>query len=759
MGYRYKRTDPYFKVWRDRNVLSETDISLEEYQKWIPVMTARDIDYALLVLIDMGFPIPSWDTGSSLSDQVSLLEGRQPPTWLVLYIITHKVRTSSQAAHALPALVYSHFPSAPSHLQPSILVFTTLVLSIFRAMQPLPDIIRTFLCIPLPEPVLYFNLILVAIGRFTQSKEAADLVVPLLEAMRSRQIHLRASTYEILLADRFVTMQLTKHLRAQMLYEGYAPKASHLEAYLRVFAKDGAIHDAGRYLGAVRAQVQEDVSDGASTVASGPSAASSVHTAHTHFLGAFKGDRASAFDYLGRLLRTEQAHPHAHPESPLSSRRASIARTKKSPLNIYDWTTTLAAAARDKRTSSRQLIRLLQQVRNTTRTFRPTVATYTVVLRGLIYRKDLEGAETIWRQLREDGLPLDDKGLTVGLQVLTRIGKPHLAFILLELLAIKPGETVDIARRRSNNRPVAPDTMMLNEFMVSLLRIRRPDIVFKLWDHMETLYDVRPNAVTLDILLKSANVASKLDNTLRGLWAEFVSHNPFRHDQPELSDRDQIVDSITVALGDMDGGPVPYRSGMWRNAPAWRGARKVFQQVLLGNRPDMRRIASPANAVRKSRDSPTDSPMSEIAQGISSAWSSGVYKNTVVLVPPSPLYAGAEGIYPEIVLNDQTFFSYISLLGLHSQAAEIPLALAWMRALGVSPAQSTLAMALVFWGEVSLQAPLIESWAGGRASSEYEKLVQWIRDWVGDDRVPKDHHIGHWLRQVKKMRRPMDVNG
>jgi hypothetical protein len=50
-----------------------------------------------------------------------------------------------------------------------------------------------------------------------------------------------------LLNDRFVTLQLTKYLQARMIQEGFVPTASHLEAYLRVFTHNGAIHNTQKY--------------------------------------------------------------------------------------------------------------------------------------------------------------------------------------------------------------------------------------------------------------------------------------------------------------------------------------------------------------------------------------------------------------------------------------------------------------------------------------------------------------------------------
>jgi len=92
------------------------------------------------------------------------------------------------------------------------------------------------------------------------------------------------------------------------------------------------------------------------------------------------------------------------------------------------------------------------------------------------------------------------------------------------------------------------------------------------------------------------------------------------------------------------------------------------------------------------------------------------------------------------------------LLGAARAAGEIPLVLAWMRALGVVPRTRTLAYALVFWAEVSVGAPLLERLRGGRGG-EYVRLVRWMEEWVGVENVPDEAAVGEAMRRVDAMRR------
>ena len=117
-----------------------------------------------------------------------------------------------------------------------------------------------------------------------------------------------------------------------------------------------------------------------------------------------------------------------------------------------------------------------------------------------------------------------------------------------------------------------------------------------------------------------------------------------------------------------------------------------------------------------------------------------------------------KGLYPSVAYSsvdpsERAFASYIALLVSQSLASDIPLALAWMRALDVRPSRSTIALALVSWREVSASAPLLETWSRGSSSSDYTKLVDWVLDWVGEENMPSNEAIGKAVRRVSFLRR------
>ena len=721
-------------------ILQKANISSREFEHWVPVISQNDIALAVSKLTEIA-------TSSSPLERPLALNNPMP-SWVVLYLVGFKVRTPAHANGPLLDIVYSHLHNAPISIQGPLLILTLSNLARLNLLVPIRRIVHTFLNTTLLDPDRQFNLFLQALSSIPyRSVDSANNVVAILEAMEARQLKLQSATYDSLLNDRFVTLQLTKYLQVRMIREGFVPTASHMEAYLRVFANNGVIHDAQKYHEAIHS-IPAPVGQPGDE----PIHKSQIphYRANTILLGSHD-DRASAFSFLRTLLRPKPTIPFtketASTPLPLPQRREVRFLKKKS--DIFDHTAALYVAAKDLTTSTRRLVQLFVKL-----TLRPTIATHTVFIRGLLLRKEFTKAAIFWSKLLKTGLVIDQEALAAGLQTLTRNEKPHEAFLLLENYALIPSDD-DHSMEMSILYPkLAITTITMNEFLVSLKRISRPDAVFKFWEHMGVLYGTEPNTESLSILLQSARLACQLDDTFSGALANMGLINPFRRRKvyhPHQS-RDEAVDEILTIIGHPSrGGLRRYMSGIWNDQLPLDAARKVFLQALFGNDTDRRLLSvePPANPMRSSYDSDASSSDSviDLIPNITS-------KKYIFTPPPDLLTAEGKSHYPQIVINDGNCFNYITLLGVCGgrKAAEIPLVLAWMKELCILPTESTIAVALVFWAELGVQAPLVEKWSGGPEKNEYSRLVDWIRDWVGNKKIPSPNMLYKWQRVVRKMR-------
>ena len=724
--------------------LAKSNISIQEFCQWMPVISQHDIASAASKLTEIG----ASSTKKRRDDKKGASAPAIPiPSWVVLYLVGFQVRTPAHAKGPLLDIVYNHLDKAPTSIQGPLLILALSHLARFNLLVPIRRIVDTFLKITLLDPDRQFNLFLQALSSIPyRSVDNANNVVAILKAMEARQLKLSSATYESLLNDRFVTLVLTKFLQARMVQEGFVPSTSHLEAYLRVFAKNGAIHDAQKYHEAIHsipAPVGEPGNE--------PLHVSKIphYRANTIFLSAH-GDRASAFNFL-RALMGEQTTPSTTPSTTTPHslpQRRQVRFLNKPKSDIYDQTAALHVAAKDLSVSSSRLLQLFSKL-----TSRATVATHTVLIRGLLFRKEFVKAEIFWSKLLKSGLAIDQEALTTGVQALTRNGKPDRAFQLLEKYTLKPNDDDSASDISILHPQVALTTISMNEFLVSLKRICRPDAVFRFWDYMEVLYGTLPNAQTLSILLQSARLGCRMDDTVAGALARMNNLiNPFRRRkvyQPHQL-REEAIDAILTIIGHPGRGLLRrYTSSIWRGQLPLEAARKIFLQALFGNDPDGRLLSvkAPANPMRASYDSDASSD-----SGIDFIPTINP-KEYVLTLPPDLLTADGESHYPQIAVNNANCFNYIILLGVTGKrVAEIPLVLAWMKELRIQPSDSTIAVALVFWAEVSVQAPLVEKWAGGPENNEYSKLVNWIRDWIGEKRLPYARRLYKWQCIVKKMR-------
>ena len=106
-----------------------------------------------------------------------------------------------------------------------------------------------------------------------------------------------------------------------------------------------------------------------------------------------------------------------------------------------------------------------------------------------------------------------------------------------------------------------------------------------------------------------------------------------------------------------------------------------------------------------------------------------------------------------IIPNEKMFAAYIALLGSQNCSSDIPVTLAWMRELDIRPTKVTLARALALWSEVSLRGPLEEPFAP-EGTREYQKLVKWLKEWLGEKGMVSESRVLFMFRQLKRERDP-----
>lgn len=577
-----------------------------------------------------------------------------------------------------------------------------------------------------------------------------------LTEMEKRGLTLWSDTERVLIKDNFRSPQLLDYLHRRG--SGQAAKLEKSEAWLRAYASLGRVQPSAYYLHTIWKQCLEN---GITPPYTNEDRAiqGTAHKANTHYLRSMRNDRQSAFRYFHQLLKLDLDKSRRSP-SPLPH----LEIAKKSNIDIYDWTTALYAGAHDRALSAGSLLELFKATKQGTNTYKPTRATYTVVIQGLLWRNAFKDAETLWDEFvrevvgarctgnQENELRIDRKALCVGIDLLVRSGRAEEALYLLDEAVKRDIDQVTAAQTSTSSYlKVHP----IHTIFTAFLHIRRPDAIFYIWTHLTSLYFVPPTNLMLRILLKAAIQASKMDGeSFKGAMSWYIADNRLFKKQvaPTLTPyktaklaehRDRETgkdDSESMAQTGTETGFFPSREtlaahlrsllqtaapppvvGIWANRRSTEVARSIFRTMIFGNWPALRRAAGPfTGGVTRARAKGGESVFQELARVFT--------RCPGQFLPPLPIDAGTERPtiarsddgddqmgppLPTVMPSESTFATYIDLLGLSSRAKEIPEVFVWMRALDVVPKTETLAVALVFWMEVGLRGPVFEDgWMG-----------------------------------------------
>ncbi|GBE87174.1 hypothetical protein SCP_1004210 [Sparassis crispa] len=710
-----------------------------QFQRWKPAISACNLDSALGYLGREGVRL-SW-AATPTNDMPHLSPvPLQPPTWVILYLICHQVTSPADAKKAL-VLAYYHLPTALPHLRPCLLIFSACWLAEHNLVVPLQDLIRRLLQSSCEWREYDYSAFLKLVAAASASPTGIRLIIPVLEASSARRLRLDQDTFDSLLSGQFATAELGIALARSMQSQATIPSVKNLERLVKLFAKAGWRKRAGRCLDLVRHHYAEQQTE---TVPFGT---------NPYARNVMQAPTLSQHWYMSAFGSVRSLHAYMQACGVHS-------RLWRAEPRIGTWRSVLRAAVRDRSLSAKSLLAILERAKASDSSLRLDVVSDLVTINGLLHRRDNTNAARIWDTIAAKKDRLEVWGLALGVKALTLAGRPSEAFALLRGIDTSrySATSTQLLSRSEARQQITTHT--INIFMASLQRIGRPDIVFELWDYMESLFGISPDQFTMAIVLKTARFASKSDQSVRGALADIGLGNFFRRKSvgdapvsyPESS-RSMAVARIQELLAQNRNDT---NSGVWRGERAGVQALQVAHHILLGNWPELHTIQSPVHAVRRSLGF---SPVGGLFRALSGRPSTPSQDDSRAAQQAPNYDIDSLWPYPQVLPNDVAFRAYIDLLGAENQMSEIPLALAWMRHLDVKPSRNTLATALVYWAEVSMDSPLVEHWKSER--SEYLRLIRWMKEWVGSENLPTDADIGlhlgriKWFRDLRYGRRPV----
>jgi hypothetical protein len=595
--------------------------------------------------------------------------------------------------------------------------------------------------------------------------------------MTERELSLTKKTYRLLLRNRFIAIELSDELRQRMIHDKIVPDRAHLESLLRISAHRGSVRDAVAYARTIHRLEQDGPPaseqaqpPGTETDQIVPSTAVEYLTHLVHENAQRKQFDADA-EWL-RFTKTGQSHRF------LNNQKSTSAAA---------WGARLFSLSRTWSFSSESLVMFFDWSHAQRFPFRThTTLSYTIVLLGLIHRCAYSLALKFWERYRSHGtrkLRIDAIALGVGVEVMVRAGHPDRALALMNSpLHVRPK-----ARRTSAdtaNRETVP-LSVVNRFM-RVLGVTNPSASLQLWEHMGTLYAATPNANSFAIMLNAARHATVRGDSFAGAMQElgfdFRLRLPFSKPYKTMVARPETeIESIPAGPESLDRARrrsyekikkslVVNEGDMWGGERAWRRAHRIFTSSLLAGYPALADVRAPVRAIRSTGESPAIAPFRDLKNFLTQSrpqphttmsidkYNSSNYPEDDLSLSDDPnpplLPIHPRGAYPSFAPDDATFLASVLLLGIARCAGQIPLMLAWMRALDIKPRRRTLAYALVFWAEVTIGAPLLEGLRlhGKHEDGEYVRFVRWMEEWVGVENVPDEAAVGEAMRRVDGMR-------
>lgn len=704
-------------------IVRDTGIKLSVYIRW-----RRFVDSAGLA------EVASRIHGTS--DTTKFPSVAQMPTWALGYILTFRITNPSEARAAVDLVVARIYTSCSRAMIPILLILSVHTLAKHQVTDSLHKIVELFL--DRRRLPFQYGLFLQAISRFPPSLENAASISTIIEKM-NKEGGVPEDTYTSLLESNSSSVPLAQRLE-RLLSVTNTPITPRLSrVFFRVYTRNGATTLAIKHLPSVLRLAGLPGHGGTLLSPSNPSSPVDDQPAELQFEA---GGDPSVTDLPINLPR---------PRPPSKGDHTSVSS------GIKSWTSLLGFFSSSSSISADQLVELFNRIR---RTHPPTTVSYTVLMRALVSRKAYQRAIGVWHEMLAEGHPMDIQSLSIMIEACTLSRKHQEAFYILDVVAHDGSREGTVQPTSEDSHPrIQLTPTFIATFMENLARSGRPDVAFLVWDHAELLYGVTPDTSVLNVLLEIARVVVKYEETFTGFWANLRAKRSSAHSNNLSSpfhvlDRGEVAESLRLALD--SGTRKAQPTGLWGDVPAWKKATKIFYHAVLGNNPKLLSVVPPVSAIRSSTVDIHRHPWVELTRSVQGpSPMDEAFHDVDVNSPASLARLGLYPLqaYPSIVPTRTTFHNQIHLLGMCGQASQIPMILAWMKELRIIPFEKTIAMALVFWAEVSLRAPLFEHFGG---EGEYPKLLKWLEGWVGAGRMPGQHRMTRVSKGIAKAREGHD---
>nr|KIR49733.1 hypothetical protein I312_00823 [Cryptococcus bacillisporus CA1280] len=410
-----------------------------------------------------------------------------------------------------------------------------------------------------------------------------------------------------------------------------------------------------------------------------------------------------------------------------------------------------------------------------------TGRTLTPIMHGLLRRGEGPRAWSIWRELLskesqpekrgEKGLFVDRVSLSVGAQICHGIASLDSAIEMVDLWAHRPWQPPPVHGQMENS--VYLDTQCVNILLTLCQSDGATSTAFRLWKAALPRWGVYPDHISLKILIDVARYhsihrkgvqpgADVFKERLRQMVDGFSlwGHGHMQDGTAEAYDAYEdagFAKGSTSVLFAPSGNSCAREKEDWRLEKPWQMARVIFRQVVLGNWPHLRETRSPLDEVDQSTFDKFTSLFDgdlHIPRHVSPNKPRELNQDSL----PDP-----NARYTHIIPTASTFHSYISLLGYYNYPHEIPVALAWMKALTIVPTWFTMRLALMHICEAEGPRRWVRGWSKegkGRLVRDEEIMRRWLEEWLvqedgggngrlGDswtDKVPSEEEVAAFRR-------------